>query len=272
MIRPSPFLLATLLAACARPTAVPAGPLTSALLASPAQFGETPAGAEHALERLDALAAAVRARAASGRSQREALREEVFGHAGFTREVDDTSLRYVWLASVLEHRRGSCVGLGTLYLALGERLGWTLAAAMMPGHFYVRIHEQGAWHDLELLHAGKEEPDAWYAQRFPIPGGGAREYGRALSLPEVRAVIAYDVGNERRRQQRWRDAQRAFDRARRDFPDFAEAHASFAALAQLRGAYADAADAYAAAHHANPNLPGLAQNRALLTAERSPLP
>jgi hypothetical protein len=270
VIRSSPWLLAALLVACAKSPAVPAGPLTSALLAWPARWGETPAGAEQALQRLDSLAAAVRARAAGGSSQRAALREEIFVHSGFTREVDDTSLRFVWLASVLEHRRGSCVGLGALYLALGERLGWKLAAVMMPGHFYVRIREQGAWHNLELLHAGQEEPDSWYAQRFPIPGGGAREYGRALSLREVGAVIAYDVGNERKRQQRWRDAQRAFDSARRDFPDFAEAHASFATLAQLRGARGEAASAYAAAHRANPNLPGLAQNRALLESALEP--
>jgi hypothetical protein len=251
-----------LLLACTGRTAVPAGPITAMLLALPAQWGEQPSGEERALDRLDVLAADVQRAAARGNNRREAMREVVFGDRGYTREVDDTGLRFVWLPSVLERRRGSCVGLGSLYLALAERLGWPMVAMMVPGHFYVRIHEQGRWHNLELLHAGEELPDAWYSARFPIAGGGAREYGRALTSSEVRAVMEYDVGNERKRQQRWSEAQRAFDAARHDFPDLAEAHASFAGIAQLRGAVRDAANAYDAAHRANPNLPGLDQARA----------
>ena len=151
------------------------------------------------------------------------------------------------------------MGLGTLYLALGERLGWKLVAVMVPGHFYVRLYERGSWHNLELLHGGAEESDSWYARRFPVPGGWAREYGRALTNHEVAAVIEYDVGNERKRQHRWLEAQRAFDAARRRFPDFAEAHASYAILAQLRGAGHRATEAYQAAHRANPDLPGLSR-------------
>lgn len=272
MTRRALAIVCVVLAACTGRNARPAGPLTAALFALPAAWGEAAADAERSLEQLDALARDVQRRAANpGLSQRAALREVVFERYGFTREVDDTSLRFVWLPSVIERRRGSCVGLATLYLALAERLGWKMVAVMVPGHFYVRLYEQGAWHNLELLHAGEELPAAWYTARFPIPGGSAREYGRALSAREVGAVIEYNVGAERQRQRRWGDAQRAFDAAREHFPEFAEAHASSGALAQLRGALAEAASAYAAARRANPNLPGVAQNAALLAVEPMPV-
>jgi tetratricopeptide (TPR) repeat protein len=264
MTRHALACLCVVLVACTGRSAAPIGPLTAALFALPNTWGDA-APAQYALDRLDALVHDVQQRATNpGLSQRTALREVVFERHGFAREVDDTSLRFVWLPSVLVQRRGSCVGLGTLYLALAERLGWKMVAVMVPGHFYVRLYEQGAWHNLELLHAGEELPDAWYTARFPIPGGAAAEYGRGLSTREVSAVIEYDVGAERKRQRRWADAQRAFDAARTHFPEFAEAHASAGALAQLRGARAEAASAYEAALRANPNLPGVAQNVALL--------
>jgi regulator of sirC expression with transglutaminase-like and TPR domain len=201
-------------------------------------------------------------------SQRGALVESLFAREGFVREVDDAGLAFVLLPSVLKSHRGSCVGLGTLVLALAEQLGWRAQGVMVPGHFFVRITEHGVPHNLELLRRGEEMSDAWYAGRWPIPGGIAPEYARELSVSEVRGVIEFDIGNERRRQGRVLEAQRAFDRARTHFPDFAEAHASAGAMAQLLGALDRARSAYEAAEHANPNLPGVEKNLELLDAER----
>jgi tetratricopeptide (TPR) repeat protein len=93
-----------------------------------------------------------------------------------------------------------------------------------------------------------------------------------LALAEVLGVIEYDVGNERRRKGRWADAQHAYERARKHFPDFAEAHASLGALAQLMGALDEAKGHYEAARRVNPNLPGLDRNLELLESERSAHP
>jgi tetratricopeptide (TPR) repeat protein len=138
---------------------------------------------------------------------------------------------------------------------------------MVPGHFYVRAREGLARRNLELLHRGEQMPDAWYLARFPIPGGSASEYGRALSLSEVLAVIEYDVGNERNRQGRWLDAKRAYRAAATDFPDFAEAHASLGVVAHLLGQLDEARTHYQTARAANPYLPGIAHNLSLLEAE-----
>jgi tetratricopeptide (TPR) repeat protein len=206
---------------------------------------------------------------APGRSRTVVLCELMFGRWGFVREVNDTSLAFVFLPSVLQRRRGSCVGLGTLFLVLTEALGWRASGVMMPGHFYVRAQEQGGPRNVELLRSGEAMPDAWYAERFPVPGGSAPEYARALSSAEVVGVVEYDVGNERRRQLRLPDARAAFVRAVRAFPGLAEAHASLGAVEQLLGNLGGAAESYQRAREANPHLPGVEQNLALLAAERA---
>jgi len=198
-----------------------------------------------------------------------ALNEVVFVSLGFRREVDDTSVAFVLLPSVLRTRRGSCVGLGTLYLALGDMLGIPMEGFVRPGHFFVRIRDGNRIRNVELLRKGEEMTDDWYRTRFPIPRDSGHEYDHALSPAEVLGVIEYDIGSERRRQGRLAEARVAFERARTDFPDFAEAHASLGATLHLLGALDEAAHSYRAARRASPGLPGLDHNIEILELERA---
>jgi tetratricopeptide (TPR) repeat protein len=161
------------------------------------------------------------------------------------------------------------VGLGSLYLALAEALGWPASGAIVPGHFFVRIEEQGRRRNVELLRRGEEMPDAWYLVRFPAPGSGAPSYLRPLSLAEVRGVIEYDVGDDRRRARRLFEAKNDYEHATRDFPAFAEAHASLGATLQLLGALDAAELSYREAQRIAPDLPGVGANLDVLAAERS---
>jgi regulator of sirC expression with transglutaminase-like and TPR domain len=195
----------------------------------------------------------------------------LFGRLGFEREVDDQALKFVLLPSVLRQRRGSCVGLGTLFLALSEALGWSASGVMMPGHFYVRVADSAQHRNVELLRKGEAMPDAWYSERFPIPGGAAPEYARPLRAAEVLGVLEYNVGNDHRRARRVEPARAAFARSVAAFPDFSEAHASLGAMQQLLGQLEQAAQSYRVALAKNPHLPGLDQNLTLLRQEREPV-
>ena len=196
------------------------------------------------------------------------LSELLFDRLGFEREVTDTSLDFVLLPSVLQKRRGSCVGLGSLWMVLAESLGTTANGVLMPGHFYVRLLERGGPRNVELLRRGEAMSDEWYRGRFPIPGGSAHEYARPLTQAEALGVIEYDVGNERRRQLRVEDARRAYLRAVRLFPEFSEAHASLGATLHVLGRLDEARASYQSARAQNPNLPGVAWNLTLLDEER----
>lgn len=201
------------------------------------------------------------------RSSADVLSELMFDRWGFAREVRDTNLDFVLLPGVLERRRGSCVGLGTLFLALADALDRPAWGVMRPGHFYAQTRESAGLRSVELLRGGEAMTDEWYARRFPVPAGSAREYGRPLSGGEAIGVVHYNVGNERRRQLRLPEARAAFLRAIREFPELSEAHASLGAVAQLLGDRQSAVESYARARALNPELPGIEQNLALLNGE-----
>jgi regulator of sirC expression with transglutaminase-like and TPR domain len=207
--------------------------------------------------------------AAPGRSAATVLSELMFGRWGFVREVSDTSLAFVLLPSVLQRRRGSCVGLGTVFLALADALDCAAYGVLRPGHFHARVLEPAGARNVELLRSGEAMSEAWYARRFPLSGGPAPEYARPLSPGEVLGVVDYDVGNERRRQLRLAPARAAFTRAVAAFPELAEAHASLGTVEQLLGDLDSAAKSYARARALNPGLPGLEQNLVLLERERA---
>jgi tetratricopeptide (TPR) repeat protein len=243
-------------------------PKLRALLAVGRDFGEHDESAEgRAAFELRRIAAQVGSKHEKGVAF--ALNQAVFEVLGFVREVTDTNLAFVLLPSVLQHRRGSCVGLGSLYLALAELLGVAASGVLLPGHFFVRISEGQRLRNVELLRRGEEMPDAWYEQRYPIAGGAAPAYARALSGTEVQGVVEFDIGNQRKREGRLHDARRAYQRATQHFPDFAEAHASLGAIEHVLGQLDAAARAYLAAEQKYPSLPGLHTNIALLERERA---
>jgi regulator of sirC expression with transglutaminase-like and TPR domain len=197
------------------------------------------------------------------------LNRLVFDELGFAREIDDKAPRFMDLAAVLASRRGSCVGLGLLYLALGDRLGLPLAGVLVPGHFFVRHGER----NIELLRRGEAMPESWYRARYGLPEGAVpRAYLRALSRREALAVVAFNLGNDHRTHGRLEQAAAAYASAARDFPDFAEAHASLGLVRQLQGDRGGARRAYLAARAAYPALPGLAHNLELLDAPGLAIP
>ena len=58
-------------------------------------------------------------------------------HAMGIKEID----LYTFLPSVLDSRRGVCLGVSILYLCLAQRLGLHLEAITPPGHIYVRYRD-----------------------------------------------------------------------------------------------------------------------------------
>jgi tetratricopeptide (TPR) repeat protein len=261
--------------ACSRPERR-AQPALDPLLAVGRDFGET-AAADDAFAQAELGRIAAQVERSSGDevpagARIDRLNRVVFSELGFVREVESTALACVLLQPVLRQRRGSCVGLGTLYLALAELLELPLAGVLLPGHFFVRASEAGRRINIELLRGGEAMSDDWYRHKYPTLPGVASAYDRALTKTEVRGVVEYDVGNERRRQGRLGDARRAFARAAEHFPDFGEAHASLGSVLHLLGSLDAAELAYAAARKVNPSLPGLDRNLDLLARERSSAP
>jgi tetratricopeptide (TPR) repeat protein len=216
----------------------------------------------------------VTALTAQGRDLVDALREVVFVEAAFLREVDSSDLRYVLLPAVLAHRKGSCVGLATLFLALAEEVGnpAVLEATLVPGHFFLRARNGAGLLNIELLRQAEIVPDDFYVSRYGVANHEPPPaYWRALTPDEIEAVVHFNAGNEARRQNVPAAALQAYRRAAKDFPDFAEAQASLGLCLHMTGRLVEALAAYGAALRAQPALPGLTHNIELLTQQMRPL-
>jgi tetratricopeptide (TPR) repeat protein len=249
--------------------------MASALLAFAAAQGAPPEEVAGSWRTVNEIAKRVsEQRPRPGQDVIDLVNKVVFEELGYAREITSTDSRFLLLPSVVAGRRGGCLGLGALYLALGERLGIPIGGVLVPGHFFVRVLEPRA-RNVELLRQGEAMPDDWYRGKYGPWAETASAYMRPLAIPEVIAVHWFNVGNQRHSLGDLAGAADAYTRAARDFPSFAEASASIGTVHHRTGDLQSAALSYRAAARARPDLPGLAHNLSVLEAERSarqPLP
>ena len=77
----------------------------------------------------------------------------------FAKEID----MYTLLPSVLDSRRGVCLGVSILYLCLAQRLDLNLQAITPPGHIYVRyVDPNGEITNIETTARGIDVPSEHY--------------------------------------------------------------------------------------------------------------
>jgi regulator of sirC expression with transglutaminase-like and TPR domain len=120
------------------------------------------------LTQLDVLAADLRRRLeeSPGASRRDLLASFLYGPGGFTADPADPhghDPENLYLDRVLERRRGYCVSLGLLGLAVGERLGLPLQGVRAPFHYWLRLDGE----NIETTDGGRAHPDGHYLRRFP---------------------------------------------------------------------------------------------------------
>ena len=119
------------------------------------------------------------------------LNARFFGPEGFAALTDLTAPENVSVAAVLDHRRGTCVGLAIVYLALAQRLGVDAHAVATPVPLFVRLKLDGHVRNVELLEAGREIDDDTYRRRYRIDQASitAGVFMRELTNAEVIAQL-----------------------------------------------------------------------------------
>lgn len=94
---------------------------------------------------------------------------------------------YTFLPSVLDSRRGVCLGVSILYLCLAQRLGLELEAITPPGHIYVRyVDPDGEILNIETTARGIDVPSEMYL--------GVET--RSLQKRDIRQVIGLAFMNQ----------------------------------------------------------------------------
>lgn len=97
------------------------------------------------------------------------------------------------LQRYLTTRRGNCITMTILFLALGQRLGLTMTLAEAPLHVFVKYtDDDGVVWNLEATSGGGFTRDAWYRQKLPMSDKALENgvYLRPLSHDEAAALIA----------------------------------------------------------------------------------
>lgn len=79
-------------------------------------------------------------------------------HSLYAKDID----LYTFLPSVLDSRKGVCLGVSILYLCLAQRLDLPLEIITPPGHIYVRCPLGEKWINIETTARGIHLPDETY--------------------------------------------------------------------------------------------------------------
>lgn len=79
-------------------------------------------------------------------------------HSSYAKDID----LYTFLPSVLDSRRGVCLGVSILYICLAQRLNLALEIVTPPGHIFVRWHEGNVNINIETTARGIDLPDETY--------------------------------------------------------------------------------------------------------------
>lgn len=115
-----------------------------------------------------------------------ALNRVVFGEEKYAYDSVAGDPQNYLLDRVVARKRGNCLGLTVLYIAIAERVGVPLHGSYVPSHCFVRYEENGVPCNVEMGEGGAERDDKWYARKFDLAEG--RPYLKTLGKREMIGV------------------------------------------------------------------------------------
>ncbi len=148
---------------------------------------------------------------------------------------------------ILQRRRGACVGLTLMYLALGRSLDLPMVPVFLPGHVFVRyLSPRGSPRNIETLRGGIARSDSFYRETFALRK--RPWYSLADARPEqALAALVFNLGNAHRAAGDLAAAKAEFGLAENAVPGFPEALGSLGACLLWEGEKAQAREKFLAA-------------------------
>lgn len=105
--------------------------------------------------------------------------EQKFSYTATPGQLPAQSL---FLDEVMHYRRGQCVGLAFVYLALADRLELPIRGVMVPNHFLLRWESDGFRRNIDPGLRGRSRPDRYYVRtRGILPQQRGSLYLKSLS-------------------------------------------------------------------------------------------
>ena len=232
---------------------------TAALIAS--EYWSTMVQGRRYLEELDAMALEIRRRLRQQHHQVNhyaipIINDYLFNELGFQTISHANDPNDLFLHSVMDGRRGYCLSLSVLYLALGERLGLKLYGVVVPGHFFVRYESGRIRFNIETTSGGTNPPDEHYIEKFGVPDDDRGTiYMQNLTKRQTLGCFFNNLGNVYSDIGDIDTAQIALERAVTINPTLSESHANLGNIYLDKDRVEDAIRQYRAALQLNPSDP-----------------
>jgi len=103
-----------------------------------------------------------------------------------------TNVHNKLLPNYIASKKGNCVSMPLLFIALGQRLGIEVTAALVPSHVFVKYHDDtGNWLNLETTGTANPTADASYRKQVSMTDQSIANglYMRPLSKKETLTVM-----------------------------------------------------------------------------------
>ncbi|MCJ9752865.1 transglutaminase-like domain-containing protein [Neorhizobium sp. BETTINA12A] len=192
-----------------------------------------PASSRATINRMTADVMGIAGERAGNRQKLEALRRYLYesgewnDHRPFSYDLadplgEDPANRL--LQRYLYTRRGNCITMPILFLALGQRLGLNMTLAQAPLHVFVKYtDDSGSTWNLEATSGGGFTRDLWYRQKLPMSDDAIAKgiYLRPLRHDEAVALIASLLVEHHLAEGRFDAAILTADAILQHYPDFA---------------------------------------------------
>jgi tetratricopeptide (TPR) repeat protein len=181
------------------------------------------------------------------------INEYLFSELEFTsiEKADDPN--DLFLHYVMDNKRGYCLSLSILYLAIGERLGLPLYGVVVPGHFFVRYDDGTVRFNIETTSKGGSASDEHYKEKFNVPEDQENNiYLKNLNLLQSLGCFFNNLGNSYIAAGNSRQAQVALERAVEINPSLTESRTNLGNIYLQAGRIDDAIYQYKQAVKYNP--------------------
>lgn len=119
----------------------------------------------------------------------------LFEELGFSAVDTSDNPEDLFLHNVLDKKRGYCLSLSILYLAVGERLGLPVYGVVVPGHFFVRYDDGRYRFNIETTSKGAGTDDAHYIDKFKPPSNPHMLYMKNLTAKQTLGCFFNNLGN-----------------------------------------------------------------------------
>lgn len=165
----------------------------------------------------------------------------------------------LFLHTVLDQKRGYCLSLSVLYLAVGERLGLPLYGVVVPGHFFVRYDDGKVRFNIETTARGGTAEDAYYRDTFKPPADHGL-YMANLDKRQILGCFFNNLGNSYKSVGQIDQALLELTRAVQINPTLAEARTNLGNIYLQKGQVEQALREYRQALNILPNDPKTLNN------------